>query len=350
MDQIEGGRSEGGRVITLDPWRCMAVHIQQSKIKKPTKDKALAFLNQAEEFYRAGSDPRVASKPLLYYYSFLNLVKTSLTLKSNLDLDHCIHGLTEPRSNVKKRLLITSQQVRVSDQRQGSNTQIYREFVQACGFSVPSKPKPMKIVDLLQQVVNIDRVTARNMGRAHSYVPIDTIEFLHDPRSRTAWVSLSVEKGKYAGPSDFARRVRDNSLSINEVEQRDLFDRDADSFRYYESTNLYEYQDSPIEVLGKAAASIWKDIWSEVIPGGYRFWLSSISHAKRLAQLASAYQVMFYLGSMTRYRPHDFQKLADGKHGWMIHEFLSTQPIQFVYFCGSDIINAEMAPPELVIQ
>lgn len=81
--------------------------------------------------------------------------------------------------------------------------------------------------------------------------------------------------------------------------------------------------------------------------GRYRFWISSIPKNKRRTQLASGYQAMFYLGSVSRYRPDDYHKLAEGKHGWMVQEFINTQPLQFIYFLGSGIVQAEMVAPEL---
>lgn len=56
---------------------------------------------------------------------------------------------------------------------------------------------------------------------------------------------------------------------------------------------------------------------------------------------------MFYFGSISRYRPDDFYKLVVGKHGWMVQEFINTQPLQFIYFLGCGIVDAEMVVPEL---
>jgi len=107
------------------------------------------------------------------------------------------------------------------------------------------------------------------------------------------------------------------------------------------------YGNSPLKVLSKVVRKTWHDVWSEVVPGRYRFWVSTIPKRKRLAQLAAAYQAMFYFGSVTRYRPDDFHKLADGKHGWMVQEFVNIQPLQFVYFLGSGMMDAEMILPLL---
>ena len=118
-------------------------------------------------------------------------------------------------------------------------------------------------------------------------------------------------------------------------------------WRRYEC-NAIKYTKSPKQVLRRIVLLTWKDIWSELRSGRYQWWITSIDKTKRRAQLASGYQAMFFLGSIARYRPDDFYKFLGGKHGWMLQEFINTQPLQFIYFLGSGLINAEMVVPELV--
>jgi len=76
-----------GRLVTSNPWSCLMAHIHQTDIGKAKKNLAIAFLEQAQDFHQAAdAAPRLGSKPLLHYYSFLNLAKAYLTLRTNLDL------------------------------------------------------------------------------------------------------------------------------------------------------------------------------------------------------------------------------------------------------------------------
>jgi len=45
---------------------------------------------------------------------------------------------------------------------------------------------------------------------------------------------------------------------------------------------------------------------------------------------------MFFLGSIARYRPYDLHRFYDRKAGWLLREFLSTQPAQFLYLLACD--------------
>lgn len=332
---------DNGQIITLDPWRCLQVYIHQCVKDTGQKNRALAFLEQSEDFHRAASAPRVASKPLLHYYSFLNLAKAFLVVKKGMQLNYCMHGLKEPDDNVRRRLTITSQCVKPNDSSVGRRIQIYRKFIRECGFSVPAKPKPFKLVDLLEQAVNINGIISRSMGRAPQFFLIRDIAFECDPDAKKVWISFYVSKDDLAVSSAAPRNLRENTTSFEEVESP------REGLRRYESKIALDYNKSPIQVLSKLVRDNWHDIWSEVVPGGYRFWASTIPKNKRLAQLAAAYQTMFYFGSITRYRPDDFHKLADGKHGWMVQEFVNTQPLQFVYFLGSGMMDAEMVLPLL---
>lgn len=129
---------ERGRLVTSDPWTCLMAHVHQKAVKEPRKKLAIAFLEQAQDFHRAANAaPRLGSKPLLHYYSFLNLAKVFLTLQTNLNLKRCEHGISDPKDNIKKRLMITSQVVRIPGART-NNISVYREFMRECGFPVPA--------------------------------------------------------------------------------------------------------------------------------------------------------------------------------------------------------------------
>ena len=330
-----------GRIATLDPWRCLQVHIHEAIQETTRRNRALAFLEQAEDFHHAASAPRVASKPLLHYYSFLNLVKAFLVLRRKLPQNYCMHGVKEPDDNIRQRLTITSQAVKANDAGVGGRIQIYRTFVKECGFLVRARPRPIKLVDLLEQAVSINDAIARSMGRAPQFFLAHDISFECNPRDKQVWIAYYISRDDLAVTATAARNLRENSTAFEEVESQ------REGFRRYESRGTCTYSQSPIQALTDLVRKTWHDIWSEVVPGRYRFWASSIPSNKKLAQLAAAYQAMFYFGSVTRYRPDDFHKLADGKHGWMVQEFVNTQPLQFVYFLGSGMMDTEMVLPLL---
>ena len=61
-----------------------------------------------------------------------------------------------------------------------------------------------------------------------------------------------------------------------------------------------------------------------------------------MPQLASVYALMFYLGSITRYRPQDFATVTE-PYAWLVSEFVETQPAQWLYLIlASHIAQTEV--------
>lgn len=86
-------------------------------------------------------------------------------------------------------------------------------------------------------------------------------------------------------------------------------------------------------------------IWAVLTGSGYRYYLGTFEPAMRLPQLASAYAVMFYLGSITRYKPYDFDRIVSGRYAWLVNEFLATQPRQFLYVAASTLAGVDVVRP-----
>jgi hypothetical protein len=67
-----------------------------------------------------------------------------------------------------------------------------------------------------------------------------------------------------------------------------------------------------------------------------------------LPQLASVYAIMYFLGTITRYRPQEFERMLRGALGAYILEFLASQPSQFLYLAASDFAQREITLPAIV--
>jgi hypothetical protein len=64
-------------LFAMSPWPVMEAAIRDRVTDSDLQSEALAFLEQAQDFYAAAST-RVAANPLLLYYAFLNLGKSLL--------------------------------------------------------------------------------------------------------------------------------------------------------------------------------------------------------------------------------------------------------------------------------
>ena len=82
-------------IFATDPW-----HLIRNRTEKITDKlagrQAAAYLNQARDFFHAAEESDVsAAKPLLLYYSFLNLAKCFIANKQGTALGTIYHGLSE---------------------------------------------------------------------------------------------------------------------------------------------------------------------------------------------------------------------------------------------------------------
>ena len=67
-----------------------------------------------------------------------------------------------------------------------------------------------------------------------------------------------------------------------------------------------------------------------------------------MPQLCSIYMGFFYLGSITRYRPNDFDDLIAGPFGAFVQEFIENQPNQWLYLFASEFAEQEIARAAVV--
>ena len=73
------------RIVTADPL-ALFEHLASTGLPSAQRAEALAYIAQAADFYEAAPSPHLSSKPPLYYYSFMNLVKVLLALKGTSGL------------------------------------------------------------------------------------------------------------------------------------------------------------------------------------------------------------------------------------------------------------------------
>jgi hypothetical protein len=78
---------------------------------------------------------------------------------------------------------------------------------------------------------------------------------------------------------------------------------------------------------------------------GYRLYLADFAAGQRIPQLCAAYAVMFYLGSVTRYKPYDYERIVTGGYSWIVSEFFATQPLQVLYNFASDVAGCAVTRP-----
>src|SRR6266545_3641041 len=77
-----GGRRKAvfDPLFATSPWAVMSGQISKSIPAGAQRDEALAFLDQAQQFY-AAAGAYTSANPLLYYYAYLNVAKPLIRVR-----------------------------------------------------------------------------------------------------------------------------------------------------------------------------------------------------------------------------------------------------------------------------
>lgn len=322
------------RVLVSDPWGYVRYELSANGSTRSRQ--VLAFWEQAEDFYTAAAESRPAARPLLYYYAFMNIVKAFLIHRGRGPKASEVHGIRHERPSNQASQLQT-QKLIVGDLGSATKTAIFAEFSQELGHTLRNN-QSMKVGDVVGQIVGVHRAWMSVTGHDSDFVTAEVdLRKARDAQRVFASISFSARE------KDLAERVasRANWTRVASPSTPGLI--------HFETKKLglagTSYQES-VTSLANGLRKLGMHLMLTE-HDGYRIYFSDLGakEAARLPQLLSMYAFMFFLGSITRYRPYDFDRYVAGKWGWLVNEFLNSQPAQFVYLMTSEIVGKEVVIP-----
>lgn len=325
------------RVVTSDVWSYLK-HVAAAQLPKAEESQAIAFVDQALEFFEAGDNPQLGSRPLLYYYSFLNLAKMFLLVHRVALPPSPRHGISDPRANLRTRLRFPGQSVR-AEICAADHSQVFPEFVRLLGCQL-QRVRDFGVLSLLSQIPGIHRTYCRVTRSRPCFLPIKRLELLRD--GEEIWVRLAL-----------SRLDKDVNSTLPTVRGRQAFRRIFDQVESAVTGELW-FETGVVRGARRATDNAVRDlaeivreigVWPILTSTGNRFYFSTLPPRDQLPALASTYGAMFYLGSLTRYKPYDFDKIVGDKYAWLVGEFLNTQPTQFLYGLASHLDGIEVVRP-----
>lgn len=327
------------RVVTSDPWAFLR-YKSRVLLSKEHAARAAAYIDQAFDFFEAAANPRTSSRPLLYYYSFLNLAKVFILHKRQIQLPLIIkHGITDPRANVKQRLRFPGQQVRFMHVER-NHSELFPELILGLEGRSALCGRVFRVSDLMKQIPGIHRTSCSVLEHRPYFCPVKAIEFYSD--GRQVWAFIRLDR--------FDRDVRETFRRLRRSQRfRKIFSQVAAK----QNDELW-FETDPVRGtrrgIDRAIGALSKRLRRLGVLGvltqlGYRYYLADFPPRDLVPQLCSVYAVMFYLGSITRYKPHDFDAIVSRGYDWLVAEFLETQPSQFLYLVASHIAGVEVVKP-----
>jgi YaaC-like Protein len=345
-----GGRRKAvyDSLFATSPWAVMSGHItEELGHSAELEAEALAFLEQARQFYDAAGTYRAAN-PLLYYYAFLNLAKPLIRVRGfSGDLARAVHGLQN--HHIGEGDAPTDFEVVVEGRSQGK-VSIFAELSRRLGVgTVTTGPK--KVNDLMAQIVVGHRLWRQATGAREQFIGIEKVEMRQDHPKSHMWLRLLIRREdfeRFDFTHKFVRESGGLGNEFHEVRGGDIPD-DCIAFEQSQSVN---YGQRPSDYLDGLVdgfrGRLWRIVSTDADQAYRRYYLHLPDNSETvLPQLSAIWVLLYHYGSLVRYQPHRYAAMTRGKFGAFIQEFVAAQPEQLLYLLASELCQREVAKPAI---
>jgi len=312
-DNVYLGNSK--KLIISDIWSFWDYVIKKKGFEQPFM---CSLLEQAKHFYETAESSPMKSKPLLYYYSFLNLAKVMINIEKTYGSSKTyMHGIKEDNKNHfhTSDIIINSKKTSVVN--------VSTELLEVFDNETITTKRTINVKSYLSQCVGIHRAYSEIYKTPETLFKLGKI-LLYKRRGRVLGVKSEIQcLAKDVAPL--------TALGYNVVLEDD---------KYYWIEEITKPSSTVTRNDYYNLATILKNkgIWYYIGNSGYTYYISTNTQSRYKPEI-TIYNTMFYLGSITRYNPYLFDKMFSDKEQWMVSEFLTTQPKQFLYLATAKILG-----------
>ncbi|MHC4119722.1 MAG: YaaC family protein [Planctomycetota bacterium] len=343
------------RVFANDPWPIITSSIKQRIASDSKRLEALAYCEQSQDFFRSAQIARVsAAKPILLYYAFMNLAKAFILLKGvRPSLSNAYHGLKNVDTS---QSTLTAAKLEAHKDKPGTKrANVFDAFFYALHKKhVPTNIFTYNLRDIIPQVVVGHRLWLEAMNsktrknHKERFVSVHSLYFMHDRIRKELWVNIKLIRSALTrfnyGVSDFINKAdKGNWTAVS---------TGTPSIIRYDQKKVVRHSGSPADRLSEITENMKTVLWQTVKTNKpyTKFYLYAPPSQNKqvLPQLLSIYAIMFYLGSITRYRPLWYDDIVDSEFGTFVEYFIDSQPTQFLYLMASYFAEREVAKAAIV--
>lgn len=352
---VKGDRRFGlqTRIFATNPWSVIRGAIHEINDAN-TKSQAASFIEQAEDFYRAyQSAHETASKPLLIYYAMLNLVK-AFVLKQGVkaSYDKAQHGLQEGVH--PNGIEFDNSFLKVFKSKPG-NVNIFDDFMEAfCGKKLTTNEKVFDLKNIHPQILQGHRLWADAYSQTERFVEIERVDFVHNEAEKEIWLVLNIfadDLTRFGIPR--GKLLEESGIKNNFKNVKSEETIDGRLLLKFEQMVPIIYSGRPSDKVDELTSIVKDSIWSAVLRmppyrKNYLYLSPAVENKDRLPQVLSVYAFIYYLGSVTRYRPYYFETILSKQYGPHIEELISNVPQQFLFLLASEFASREVAHAPIV--
>jgi hypothetical protein len=342
-------------VFALDPWTLIRSSIIR-RCPEESQSEALSSLEQAQDFYKAATTAGViASRPLLLYYCLMNLMKSyALTVKRQASFVRAGHGLKERLRESNKELDDAYLLANKSKADGKPMLMLFDELLNTLSGAGLANDMEFDLPKLLPQIVPGHRLWAEATNSNERFIAVHDIGFNEHASTKEIWLTMDIFADDLTrlGVSQ-SRMLKEGRLAEKFRVVKTPLKQNGRKLIRLEQLKTRKYSqrasDKVPDLVGDIKPYLWTTVNSVPPYRRYYLYLAPVQeHAQVLPQLMSIYAITFYLGSITRYRPHHFDTIVQGSLGHVIEEFVSGQPLQFIYLIASEFAEQEVTKPSIV--
>ena len=341
-------------LFAVDPWTIIKDKIR-TECPSSARQEAIAYLEQASDFFRSSQAAAItAARPLQIYYCFMNLVKALVLTKGAVPtFGRANHGLSEKLVPGGKELKDSYLDAYPSPKPNG-DLQVFGELYKLLLHqNVPAGTR-FNLASLLPQVLPGHRLWARAANKAERFISINEIRFMENIYGNELWINLFLAAGDLSRLGVTHKRFLDESRlapSLHEVKSAEV--SEGRKLLCFEQTVKTHFAHRPSDQVQALVDQFKQHLWvtvnsSQPYRRYYAYLAPAAEQPEVLPQLLSIYAIAYYLGSITRYKPQLFDTLLAETFGPRIEEFVSAQPMQFIYLVASEFAKQEITKPALI--
>lgn len=337
-------RSLQSVLLASDPWSVISTAVAGSG-RASQRREAESFVAQGKDYFAAARVAEISgAKPVLLYYAFLNIAKAFILASgTQVSLPSIAHGISDAYPAAAR---LDDAKISTRTSQPAGKLSAFAEFYTAYSGQPYLAGVTMDLPDVLDQIVTGHRLWRSAASKSELFVPIHDIDIMED--SGTAWVRLSIDKGDVLRAKiQLSQLIAQSGLDPATWQLvRDVSD---DTVHVLEERQPLAIGSRRGSALFDAVSRVRRALWAIVSTDPpYRKYYLYLGQQSRLPQLLSMYAAIFYLGSVTRYRPVMFQKALQQASGSFIQELLSGLPMQFLYLIASAFVRRDVTRPNTV--
>ena len=308
------------------------------------KEFLLTLIEQARYFYEAAENAPIKSQPLLYYYSFLNLVKVVInvnepsTYGTNFTYNHGVRSCGIKKEDKLQNLYVEIISLLPQKPRSGKlpDLSVAYTFMTQMGDTFPCPlPCKLNIVNMLKDCVGIHRTYSETNNEKEIYIRLGNPQLFREGKTLRCKYEIKECDSVIASQLE--------AVGYNIVQETDT---DGITCYYWiEEIIMMAYKETKFDYYMLAKKLRDKGIWYYTDGCCYRTFISTSPSPLHFSTESIIYNLMFFFGSITRYHPYMFDNLLTEQQMWLISEFLKTQPKQFLYAVTSRTIESAVLKP-----